>query len=300
MGYEEREGVWQHPDRVAIFVGDFIDRGPKQLETVGIVRRMVEAGKAKAVMGNHEFNAIAYYFPDPENPQEHLRPHSTKNNKQHKAFLDEVSGDIKKHEEVVSWFLTLPLWLDLPELRIVHACWHQKFMDYLAPKLDVGNKLNLKLMGEASRKPIDPADLDSAAPSVFKAVDAILKGIEIPLPPPHKFTDKDGHVRDRVRTAWWDSKAATYKGAALLTEKERKAIPDLAIPNHARIDWESGKPVFFGHYWMTGKPGILAQNATCVDYSIAKGGDLVSYRWRGERPLQSEGFVSARGASAEA
>ena len=28
MGYRERDGVWQHPTRQVIFLGDFIDRGP--------------------------------------------------------------------------------------------------------------------------------------------------------------------------------------------------------------------------------------------------------------------------------
>ena len=43
MGYRESRRVWRHPGRKAIFVGDFIDRGPKQVETVEIARRMVEA-----------------------------------------------------------------------------------------------------------------------------------------------------------------------------------------------------------------------------------------------------------------
>ena len=70
LGYAERERVWRHPDRQAVFLGDFIDRGPKQVETVGIVRRMVDAGAAQAVMGNHELNAIAWFTKDPSNPGE--------------------------------------------------------------------------------------------------------------------------------------------------------------------------------------------------------------------------------------
>ena len=49
---------WSHPKRVAIFVGDLIDRGPEQLGTLKLVRDMVEMGNARVVMGNHEFNAI--------------------------------------------------------------------------------------------------------------------------------------------------------------------------------------------------------------------------------------------------
>ena len=66
MGYSERGGVWQHPERKVIFLGDFIDRGPEQVETVQIARSMVEGGAALAVMGNHEFNAVAWATHDPE------------------------------------------------------------------------------------------------------------------------------------------------------------------------------------------------------------------------------------------
>jgi len=50
MGYREVGGTWRHPSRSVIFVGDLIDRGPKQLATVDLVRRMVEAGTARYVL----------------------------------------------------------------------------------------------------------------------------------------------------------------------------------------------------------------------------------------------------------
>ena len=75
MGYRQTRGAWRHPARQAVFVGDFIDRGPRQFDSVDLVRRMVEAGSAQAVMGNHEFNAIAWFLPDPGAPGEYLRRH---------------------------------------------------------------------------------------------------------------------------------------------------------------------------------------------------------------------------------
>ena len=56
-----------------------------------------------AVMGNHEFNAIAWYMPDPECDGEHLRRRTPKNHKQHKAFLDEAENDSALHREIVGW-----------------------------------------------------------------------------------------------------------------------------------------------------------------------------------------------------
>ena len=54
-----------------------------------------------------------------------------KNMNQHRAFLKEVGGDANLHRELVDWFLTLPLWLDFPDLRVVHACWDQPLVDAL-------------------------------------------------------------------------------------------------------------------------------------------------------------------------
>ena len=68
LGYEDRNGHYRHPTRTAVFVGDFIDRGPQIREVLRLVRTMCESGSALAVMGNHEFNALAYDTPDPDNP----------------------------------------------------------------------------------------------------------------------------------------------------------------------------------------------------------------------------------------
>ena len=298
MGYQDSRGAWRHPSRKAIFVGDFIDRGPKQVETVEVVRRMVEAEAALAVMGNHEFNAVAWFLPDESNPGEYLRPHHApkhgdKNFQQHKAFLNEVIGT-PRHKEIIDWFLTLPLWLDLPGLRVVHACWHQGFMDFLATKLAPGQRLTRDLMVEASREPDDESVKDNPEPSVFKAVETLTKGIEIPLPKPHSFKDKDGHERRRVRIRWWDPDAVTYKQAAMLDDEAREKLPETPIPEHVRIGDDGGKPIFIGHYWLTGKPTRLSKKVACVDYSIARGGKLVAYRWNGENELSSEKLVWLR------
>jgi len=47
--------VYQHPDgRMAVFLGDLVDRGPRVLDTLRIVANMDAAGSALCVMGNHE------------------------------------------------------------------------------------------------------------------------------------------------------------------------------------------------------------------------------------------------------
>ena len=59
LGYSRRGGLYRHPERRIIFLGDFIDRGPQIRQVLEIVRPMIESESALAVMGNHELNALA-------------------------------------------------------------------------------------------------------------------------------------------------------------------------------------------------------------------------------------------------
>ena len=55
LGYVEQDGLWSHPQgRRAIFLGDLVDRGPRISDVLRLVMRMVEAGYALAVPGNHD------------------------------------------------------------------------------------------------------------------------------------------------------------------------------------------------------------------------------------------------------
>lgn len=52
-----------HPDgRKAIFVGDLVDRGPNSVGVLQLVMRMVEAGVAYAIPGNHDNKLLRYLW----------------------------------------------------------------------------------------------------------------------------------------------------------------------------------------------------------------------------------------------
>ena len=91
----------------AVFVGDLIDRGPKQLRVLEIARAMIDSGDALAVMGNHEFNAIAFVTEDGNGG--FLRKHNANKREQHEAFLAAVGEGSPLHMEWVEWFKTLPI-----------------------------------------------------------------------------------------------------------------------------------------------------------------------------------------------
>jgi len=78
LGYRNIEKSRRHPDgRKVIFLGDYIDRGPKIREVLQTVGGMVDAGQALAILGNHEVNALR--FETVGSDGQFLRPQSTKN-----------------------------------------------------------------------------------------------------------------------------------------------------------------------------------------------------------------------------
>ena len=278
LGYSAADGVWRHPGRTAIFVGDLIDRGPKQMETVQLIRTMTAARTAQSILGNHEFNAIAWVTPDPEHPGKFLRDHHKPGNReQHQAFLDVVEGT-PRQKDITDWFKTLPLWMDLPGLRIVHACWHQESMNLLRPLLGPNQTLSDEAIVLGSRK----------GHPVYEAIEVVCKGPEVALPPGISFQDKAGKVRHEVRVRWWQEDLSTYRKAAIGPPGDMAMIPDAPMPEEWKAHPYSGPPVLFGHYWFTGKPEVISPRFACLDYSVAKDGPLVAYRWDGEEELSSE------------
>jgi protein phosphatase len=58
-GAAEERLVYAHPEgRKAVFLGDLVDRGPRIIETLYLVKDMVEAGTALAVPGNHDLKLV--------------------------------------------------------------------------------------------------------------------------------------------------------------------------------------------------------------------------------------------------
>ncbi|PJG50936.1 metallophosphoesterase [Bradyrhizobium forestalis] len=282
MGYDERDGLFRHPERRIIFVGDFVDRGPNQIAALQIAKSMCDAGLALAVMGNHEFNALGWAEPDGNGS--FLRPHTEKNARQHKEFLRQIEEGSTAYEQALEWFRTLPVWIDLPGLRVVHACWSETAQAKLSSHLDATNRFTPEGLHEASRR----------GSIAYSAAEVLLKGPELPLPDGRSFLDKDGHERREVRIRWWDRKALTFRDAALGMEGEEASLPELPIPTE--YHYRKNKPVFFGHYWLQGTPALASDYAACLDFSVAKGGFLTAYRWSGEEKLSPGNLVWVNGS----
>ncbi len=288
LGYVRQGGIYQQPGAKVVFLGDFIDRGKQHRQVLGIVKPMVEAGHALAVMGNHEFNAIAYHTPHPETG-EPLRPHTDKNTYQHRAFLDEYQLHDDETREIIDWFKALPLYLEEKNpkgrvlFRAVHACWSQPVIERVPERLDIDYLVKA---------------CDETLPE-YDDIEVILKGPEIDLPVDYSFHDKSGIERHNIRIKWWnDKRQVSYRDIAMVPEGEEINLPDSSVPESEIGDYGYGRnepPVFFGHYWLTGKPAPITGNLACLDYSAGKGGQLVAYHWREGKQavLSADCFVVA-------
>ncbi|MBP6562010.1 MAG: metallophosphoesterase [Neisseriaceae bacterium] len=116
LGYDDQG---QHPQgRTLVFVGDLCDRGPDSPNVIAWVRRLVEAGRAYMVLGNHEINLLvgdakdgsAWYFPE-------------------RAAKDAVNyapyAECAEAEKTAmqAFLRQLPIALERADLRVVHAAW---------------------------------------------------------------------------------------------------------------------------------------------------------------------------------
>jgi hypothetical protein len=281
LGYRREAGVYSHPDRRAVFLGDYIDRGPEQRRTLNIVRPMVEAGRAIALMGNHEFNGICYAS---KVGGAYIRPHNSKNERQHAAFLNEFRFGGDDHRDAIEWFKSLPVLIDAPGFAAVHACWCRDSINALVPLMSANGVL----------LPSAYEEFAAAGSPTYVQIERILKGPEHALPPELHFHDKDGHRRQHARIRWWTHANAPSRerlefGGAHLHAAQLAAIEGVRCEQPFPLP---GKLIFFGHYWFRGKPAPLTGRTACLDYSVAKGGKLVCYRWDGEKRLDPLKFLS--------
>ena len=124
----------------------------------------------------------------------------------------------------------------------------------------------------------------------------LLKGPEMDLPKGEHYTDPEGVRRIKTRIAWWKNPAkATFGELSFQPGVSMNIVSDVAPEVRARKFYgENERPVFFGHYWLTGVPELIRDNVCCLDFSVAGyrgNGRLAAYRFDGEQRLDENKFV---------
>jgi hypothetical protein len=289
LGYKRNAGIYSNPEgRKCIFLGDYIDRGPNIRETLHIVKDMCDAGSALAIMGNHEFNAICFHTKHTENGG-FFRTHGLKEIEQHIDTLRQFKHfEYEWNDEFLPWFHTLPIYLELDGFRAVHACWDDNHIAWLKSNniysTDNGkNEISSEIL----------SNYDNKKSEVYSVFEELLKGKEYELLAGEEFLDKDGEIRKHARVKWFQpiTNRRFKKDVFLGIDRENgEQIVDEFILNKLP-KYDSDIPVFFGHYWLKADtPKLQSSNVCCLDYSVANEGNLVAYRFDGEKELNQEKF----------
>lgn len=240
-----------HPEgRRLVFVGDLVDRGPNSPAVAEFVRQLVEKERAQCVLGNHEFNILV----GSRKPDNVWFFHHAPREGQRREERPEVSANERDRETMLRFFAALPLALERPDARIVHAAWNDAIIAAArqATRADELHRDSQRRIEESiERRGLHDQTEIRLAQQNENPVKFLTSGPEAQADKPFESMGKLRHER---RVAWWHE----YTGPLCV----------------------------FGHYWRILLPGEIdnerlfadiPHNATlgrgdalCIDYSVGK------------------------------
>lgn len=277
--------IYKHPHRIAVFLGDIVDRGPRIREALHMVKAMVDAGTAYCVVGNHEINALGYTTKAPDGSgKTYVREHSPRHNRIIAETLNQFAGYPEEWRMFLEWFQTLPGFLEFNGFRAVHACWDNALIEEFKAKYGSDRHITKGFIQA------------SAIPGSFPArfLDRLTRGTNLNFPDGRKITGIDGFERRAFRTKFWAESPETLQDVAFQPDPlpdDLCSTPLSSEQKESLLSYsEDEKPVFVGHYWLQGEPEPLRKNLACLDYSAVKYGCLACYRFDGEQSLDKDKF----------
>lgn len=129
LGYDARTAV--HPEgRRLMFVGDLVDRGPDSAGVLERVMGWVAQDRAQCILGNHELDILRGKKRPEENGWFFAEADDTRR-ETWRAFMD-----------------ALPAALERADLRVVHACWDEAALEWLAAQSASDGYQTLHELGE--------------------------------------------------------------------------------------------------------------------------------------------------------
>lgn len=256
LGYDP---LGRHPQgRRLVFVGDLGDRGENSPAVIEWVRDRILEGRAQAVLGNHDFNALHAAAGGSMKTElswlfDEARPYSHRG-----TPVPQASVRGKRRDDVLAFLATLPVALERggeSPVRVAHACWDQAMIERLRHRRDVID------VYRQERRVLQHAldvvgGVDDTARKLLhqncNAVKRVTSGVEGRATRPILINDEP---RWEMRLPWWH-------------------------------DYRERIPCIIGHYWRVLLPGEnrfenlfdgLAMEVThgsgpvmCIDFSVGK------------------------------
>ncbi len=224
-----------HPeDRRLVFLGDLTDRGPDSPAVVALVQRLVDDGLAQCVLGNHDLNILLG-----EEKHDNGWFFGREFRHEGKVVPQKIIQDDRAGRSIKDFFRRLPLVLERPSLRVVHACWQTEMVEVARQATDVLELYHryVRLIEESNVRRTSLDDIDRGlAHQNRNPVKVLTSGQERRVAVPF---EASGKVRHEERVPWW----------------KEYADPEFCV---------------FGHYGAPpGEPHGQGR-AVCIDYGVAK------------------------------
>ena len=273
LGYDP-QGV-QPDGRRLVFVGDLCDRGPDSPAVIDLVRRLVEAGRAQCVIGNHELNLLRK-----EEKHGNHWYYEGDHSKHEETFGPAARVGPEKAREIGDFFKSLPIALERPDLRVVHAAWSAQDIEtcraYAGTVLDAYDESDRR----AQESP-EGQRLAAASRAEKHAYHTAIK-TESPEPPflrkiaaYEEFYQMSNPVR--VLTSGVERGAASHFYAS----GKWRFVERVRWWN----DYRDSTPVVFGHYWRwwdpashatlsKGEPNLFDTEPACGWHRNAEGREV--------------------------
>lgn len=248
LGYYKKGKLQPHPEqRILMFVGDFVDRGPNSLGVLKLVKQAIDMGIAHAVLGNHELNTIneqakpgsAWFFPSQIEKDKRYEPYATCYSPEDVQFVKDFIND-------------LPVAIETPIARIVHAMWDTESVNILrnCPK---GNlKQTYDMFTEQVNNMLAESGLTDRYHSELAAHKNATESPDT-LPPFLHNIAKYQYLRQKLHPL----KCIT-NGAEHIVDTDKHFFVGgkwrYVYRHRWWEDYSEQTPVIFGHYWRKFKP----------------------------------------------
>jgi hypothetical protein len=179
-----------------------------------------------------------------------------------------------------------------------HAHFFPQLKHWATRTHEVWDRLYLQVLLEGNFEDYDflVASADKSSPAGM-AVEAVLKGIEVPLPEGSLFKTPVGSTKRHIRARWWDTPVVGIRCDELVfpANCDIPAIPVAPEALKMLVPYPlDERPLFFGHYFKPADSPLAPErhNVACLDHSAAKEGPLVAYRWKGCVSINPEHYIS--------